>query len=92
MQGCSFMSLDDPLISLSQLGFNKPARIARIESHATNATISRRLAELGFDVGVDVELIHKGPFGANPLAVRVGQTTIALRRSEAALVWVTPAL
>jgi ferrous iron transport protein A len=85
------MNQNTSLISLSQLGRNTPARIARIESHPTSAPVGRRLLELGFDIGVDVELLHKGPFGADPLAVRVGQTTIALRSAEADLVWVTSA-
>ena len=39
---------------------------------------------LGFDV--DVELLHRAPFGGDPLAVRVGNIVVALRRSMARLI------
>ena len=48
--------------------------------------------ELGFVEGADVELLHQGLFGGDPIAVRVAHTTIALRRREAMAILVTPAL
>ena len=45
--------------------------------------LERRLLELGFVEGASVELLHQGLFGRDPIAVRVGGTTIALRRREA---------
>ncbi|MBC3862227.1 ferrous iron transport protein A [Undibacterium jejuense] len=51
--------------------------------------ISRRLKELGFVQGEQVKILHKGYFGGEPLAVRVGQSTFALRNFEAALIGVT---
>lgn len=45
--------------------------------------LERRLIELGFVEGARVELLHEGLFGGDPIAVRVAQTTIALRRREA---------
>ncbi|MBS0540464.1 MAG: ferrous iron transport protein A [Proteobacteria bacterium] len=45
--------------------------------------LERRLLELGFVEGATVELLHQGLFGGDPIAVRVAQTTIALRRREA---------
>jgi ferrous iron transport protein A len=47
------------------------------------AELERRLIELGFVEGADVELLHEGLFGGDPIAVRVAHTTIALRRREA---------
>ena len=46
--------------------------------------IARRLRELGFVAGEQVEVVAAGPFGAEPLLVQVGFTRFALRRSEAA--------
>ena len=46
--------------------------------------IARRLRELGFVNGEEVEVVAKGPLGAEPLLVQVGFTRFALRRSEAA--------
>lgn len=45
--------------------------------------IERRLLELGFVEGATVEVLHEGPIGRDPIAVRVNNTTIALRRREA---------
>ena len=53
--------------------------------------IARRLKELGFIKGEAVRILHRGYFGGEPLAVRVGQSTFALRRFEAALIGIAPA-
>ena len=47
-----------------------------------------RLLEIGFLPGEPVRVIGRGFPGGDPLAVRVGQATFALRRHEAALVQV----
>ena len=51
--------------------------------------IARRLKELGFVQGEEVKILHKGYFGGEPLAVRVGQSTFALRNFEAGLIGIT---
>ena len=51
--------------------------------------LERRLLELGFVEGAAVELLHQGLFGADPIAVRVAASTIALRRREAMAIMVT---
>jgi ferrous iron transport protein A len=35
-------------------------------------------------------MLHRAPFGGDPLAVRVGNMVVALRRSMAALIEVEP--
>lgn len=45
-----------------------------------------RLLEIGFLPGEPVRVMARGFPGGDPLAVRVGQATFALRRYEAALV------
>ena len=47
-----------------------------------------RLMEIGFLPGEPVRVVARGFPAADPLAVRVGQATFALRRHEAALVQV----
>jgi ferrous iron transport protein A len=47
------------------------------------AEIESRLIELGFVEGASVEVLHEGPFDGDPIAVRVNNATIALRRREA---------
>jgi ferrous iron transport protein A len=45
--------------------------------------LESRLIELGFVEGARVELLHEGIFGRDPIAVRVDNVTIAVRRCEA---------
>ena len=49
----------------------------------------RRLAEIGFLPGESVRVMARA-LGAEPIAIRVGRSTFALRRFEAAFVQVEP--
>jgi len=51
--------------------------------------LESRLLELGFVEGAEIKVLHEGPFGRDPIAVRVNGATIALRRREAMAVLVT---
>lgn len=51
--------------------------------------IENRLLELGFVEGAHVEILHEGAFGRDPIAVRVNNATIALRRHEAMAILAT---
>ncbi len=66
------------------------AIIAAIDRAGLDPVTASRLHELGFDEGVDVELLHRAPFGGDPLAVRVGNMVVALRCAMAALIEVAP--
>ncbi|QDH72993.1 FeoA family protein [Brevundimonas sp. M20] len=46
--------------------------------------LERRLLELGFVEGARVELLHEGLFGRDPIAIKVDDMRVALRRHEAA--------
>ena len=72
---------------IDQLPAGTPAIITGIDRTACGDTVWRRLHEMGFDEGVDVEVLHKAPLG-DPIALRVGNMTIAIRRAEAALIGV----
>jgi ferrous iron transport protein A len=52
--------------------------------------IESRLLELGFVEGAEIRVLHEGPIGRDPIAVRINGTTIALRRREAMAILVTP--
>jgi ferrous iron transport protein A len=52
------------------------------------STVSRRLLELGFVPGESIEVIEEIWPGGDPMAVRLGNTTFALRRREAGSVLV----
>lgn len=55
----------------------------------TAAEIENRLLELGFVEGARVEILHEGAFARDPIAVRVNNATIALRRREAMAILAT---
>ncbi|MBS0228410.1 MAG: FeoA domain-containing protein [Proteobacteria bacterium] len=71
---------------LNELQRRRSAIIEGVEDHTPNDPVARRLRELGFVAGEDVEVVAAGPLGAEPLLVQVGFTRFALRRSEAARV------
>ena len=48
------------------------------------AELERRLLELGFVEGARIELLHEGLIGRNPIALKVDDMRVALRRHEAA--------
>jgi ferrous iron transport protein A len=50
------------------------------------STVSRRLLELGFVPGEMLEVVEEIWPGGDPMAIRLGNTTFALRRREAAAV------
>lgn len=60
-----------------QVGDHGPA-----DEHALE--LERRLLELGFVEGARVELLHEGLFGRDPIAMKVDDMRVALRRHEAA--------
>jgi ferrous iron transport protein A len=75
------------------LGLGRKGFRGRIDTFAAADTVKaeeleRRLLELGFVEGAHVEILHEGPLGRDPIAVRVNNTTIALRRREAMAVLV----
>ena len=48
------------------------------------AELERRLLELGFVEGARIELLHEGLFGRDPIAMKLDDMRVALRRHEAA--------
>lgn len=50
--------------------------------------LERRLLEFGFVEGATVELLHQGMIGGDPIAVRLDDMRVALRRRDAQDVWV----
>jgi ferrous iron transport protein A len=81
--------MTSPLLSLDQLKLGSRARIAAIDWASLGESDACRLRHFGFDEGVAVEPLHLGPFGRDPLAVRVGRMTVAIRRAHARAVRVT---
>jgi len=50
---------------------------------AERQELERRLLEIGFVEGARVELLHEGFIGRDPIAVRLDDMRVALRRREA---------
>jgi ferrous iron transport protein A len=71
---------------IERLSRGEVVTISAIDRAGLDPETARRLHELGFDEGVDIELLHRGPFGGDPLAVRVGNMVVALRSSMARLI------
>ncbi len=77
--------------SLDDLKLGTRAEIASVDWDSLEVGDASRLRHFGFDAGVAVEPLHLGPFGRDPLAVRVGRMTVAIRRVHARAVRVIPA-
>lgn len=77
-----------PVTSLDQLPGGRSARVRAVLAPAAAADWARWLAEIGFLPGETVTLLSHARPGSGPLVVRVGQSTFALRRAEAACIQV----
>ncbi len=78
-------------LSLDLLPINEWATVLDVlrPEAAQDRELVLRLTEIGFVPGEAVRIVATGMPGADPLAVRLGHTTFALRRHEAAFVHVT---
>jgi ferrous iron transport protein A len=76
------------LMTLDRLERGVPARVVGVGWAELGETEANRLRHFGFDKGVKVELLHQGPFGRDPLAIRIGRMTVAIRRRHALAVQV----
>ena len=78
---------------LSRVNVGQTVIIQKMEigSSREDADVGLRLLELGFVEGEILRVVAHGYPGREPLAVRIGNTTFALRRFEADHVWVIPA-
>ena len=79
-------------LTLDRLAARQWARVVDVacSTDASSRHLALRLTELGFVPDQPVCVMMRGPLGGDPLAVRVGQATFALRQHEAALVQVMP--
>jgi ferrous iron transport protein A len=76
---------DGQIIPLSRVGIGQTVIVheVRIETLERGGDIGMRLLELGFVQGESVRIVAQGFPGREPIAVRIGSTTFALRRFEA---------
>ncbi len=74
-------------MQLDQLPLNRAAVIRSIDWDVLPDQEGHRLRSLGFEPGVTIEAMHKGILmWRDPLAVRVGRMTVALRTNVAAAI------
>jgi ferrous iron transport protein A len=76
------------LLGEAPRGFCGRIHAIHVNGHAsasglTAAELETRLIELGFVEGARIEILHEGAFGRDPIAIRVNDATIAIRRREA---------
>jgi ferrous iron transport protein A len=73
------------LLTLAQLPRGVAATVSAVRPAATQSDqpLVQRLTEIGFIPGERVTVIAHGHPGREPIAVRVGSSTFALRRFEA---------
>ncbi len=84
----------DQLMPLSSVGVGQTVIVREVRSglaEVEGGDIGLRLLELGFVEGEPLRVIAHGYPGREPIAVRIGSTTFALRRFEADHVLVAPA-
>ena len=83
------LALDPGFVSLAALPPGTAGRVVGVGAHSgVLSALERRLLEFGFVSGEQVEILAEARPGRDPFVVRVGHTTLALRRREAECVWI----
>jgi ferrous iron transport protein A len=87
--------VDGQLVRLSQAHPGQRGVIVdvRAESHPGDhgvgvEELQRRLLEFGFVEGAMIEVLHEGAIRRDPIAVRLDDMRVALRRRDAEDVWI----
>jgi ferrous iron transport protein A len=77
---------------LADLATGAVARVVAVAAAEPGGAgdLCRRLAELGFLPGEKLRIVARGLMGREPIAVRIGTSTFALRLFEAACIRVSP--
>lgn len=75
------------ITTLDQLPVKAVATIQHIRGEsAAHQSLRRRLMELGFVPGEQVQILRRMLAGRGPLAVRVGTSTFAMRKLESSMI------
>lgn len=87
---------DFGIARLGSAGIGTRGIVTGIDARHSDGTpapeLERILLEIGFVEGARIEVLHEGPFGRDPIAIRVDDMRVALRRSEAAAIIIRPDL
>ena len=71
---------------LNQLPINVTHRVKKVNPFTLMPEIEHQLAEIGFIPGEKVTVLRKNFFGGDPMMIRIGLSTFALRKQEATLI------
>ena len=77
--------------TLDRASIGEALTVYQVQAPQAAPEWERWLEEIGFIAGEQVTLMARALPGGDPLVVRIGQSTFALRRAEAACVQVTAA-
>ena len=79
-------------MTLDGFASGQTARITGVDWSALAEDEGKRLKALGVDEGAEVAILHRGVFGTrDPIAMRLGNMTIAIRRAHATAISVEAA-
>lgn len=76
--------------TLDDLALRRHAHVLRVQAPEAVPEWAQWLTEIGFLPGEPVQLLARGQPGDEPLVVRIGDSTFALRRAEARCVLIEP--
>jgi ferrous iron transport protein A len=74
------------MFKLSSAPTGVPCRVRALHASAERPALARELEDIGFHAGAPVLVMVRGFPGGDPLAVRIGESTFALRAAEAACI------
>lgn len=90
MTTATFSTYTVPNLALLKKGDSATVTGLAEAAGSEQLAIKIRLLELGFAAGEKIRVVAESFPKRDPMAVRVGNTTFALRRAEAAMIQVTP--
>jgi ferrous iron transport protein A len=86
-------SVDSAGATVQRLDQAPPGRVFTVRQVQADPQVperARQLEEIGFFPGEHVTVMARGLAGGDPLVIRIGQSTFALRGAEAACVQIEP--
>jgi ferrous iron transport protein A len=78
--------MNSPSTHLTSLPRGHRARIDHIEA---DEALTRKLLEMGLLEGMELRIVHEGPFRRDPIAIEINDRCVALRRKDAAHIFVS---
>lgn len=77
-------------LNLDQLPLKEVGKVKCVRTPQASQFLARQLEDIGFVQGEEVQVLKRAWMGGDPMVVRVGLSTFALRKSEAQLIELEP--